>query len=173
LIGRGLAKVGASPQFAPMPLVRVLVDGYSLLHSWPELAPGQARHSAAAREALVERLTHYRDATGTPITIFFDGALPRGVGPKIHSTPEVEVLFSTSGQTADDLIERAAARFQPYGEVLVVTDDMAERETVTAFGASAASCENFIRMVESTLAELAEALKHHNRNERKRFHQRH
>jgi len=121
----------------------------------------------------VERLTHYRDATGTPITIFFDGSLPRGAGPKTRSSPEVEVLFSAGGQTADDLIERAAARFQPYGEVLVVTDDVAERETVIAFGASAASCDNFIGMVESTLAELAQDLKHHNRNERKRFNQRH
>jgi predicted RNA-binding protein with PIN domain len=121
---------------------------------------------------LVEKLTQYRDTTGTPITLFFDGSLPRGAGPKLHSTAEMEVLFSTSGQTADDLIERAAARFQAYGEVLVVTDDVAERETVIAFGASAASCDNFVRMVESALAELAQDLKHHNRNERKRFNQR-
>ena len=43
-----------------MSLVRILVDGYSLLHSWPELAPGKARYSAAAREELVrvlERVT--------------------------------------------------------------------------------------------------------------------
>ena len=152
-----------------MPLVRILVDGYSLLHNWPELAPGQARHSAAAREALIDRLTHYRDATGTPISIFFDGSLPRGAGPKTHSTPEVEVLFSSGGQSADDLIERAAHRFQPYGDVLMVSDDVAERETVMAFGASAAGCDNFIAMANATLADLAHDLKHHNLNERKRF----
>jgi predicted RNA-binding protein with PIN domain len=152
-----------------MPLVRILVDGYSLLHNWPALAPGQARHSAAARDALVEQLTHYHDATGTPISIFFDGSLPRGTGPQSHSTPEVEVLFSSSGQTADDLIERAAHRFQPYGDVLVVTDDIAERETVIAFGAMAASCTNFIGMIETALADLAHELKHHNRAERNRF----
>lgn len=156
-----------------MPLVRVLVDGYSLLHNWPELAPGRLRHSATAREALVEKLTHYRDATGTPITIFFDGSLPRGAGPKPHVSPGVEVLYSTNGQTADDLIERAAARFRDYGDVLVVTDDVAERETVIAFGASAASCDNFIRMVQTALAEMASDLKHHNRNERNRFQRRH
>lgn len=152
-----------------MPLVRILVDGYSLLHSWPELAPGQARHSAVARDALVEKLTHYRDATHTPISIFFDGSLPRGVGPKTHSSRDVEVLFSTGSQTADDLIERAAARFQDYGEVLVVTDDIAERETVSAFGASAASCDNFIAMVKGSLNDLAHDLKHHNQTERNRF----
>jgi predicted RNA-binding protein with PIN domain len=152
-----------------MPLVRILVDGYSLLHDWPELAPGRARHSAAARDALVEKLTHYHDATGTPLSIFFDGSMPRGTGPKTHSSPEVEVLFSTRGQTADDLIERAAHRFQDYGEVLVVTDDIAERETVIAFGAAAAGCGNFIAMVESALADLSHKLKHHNRHERNRF----
>ena len=156
-----------------MPLVRILVDGYSLLHNWPELAPGRERHSAAARDALVEKLTHYRDAVGTPLSIFFDGSLPRGTGPKQHSSPEVEVLFSTSGQTADDLIERAAHRFQDYGEVLVVTDDIAERETVIAFGAMAASCDNFIAMVKDALADLAHDLKHHNRAERNRFKQGH
>ena len=156
-----------------MSLVRILVDGYSLLHNWPELAPGRARHSAAARDALVEQLTHYWDVTGTPLSIFFDGSFPRGTGPQVHSSPEVEVLFSSGGQTADDLIERAAARFRDYGEVLVVTDDIAERETVIAFGASAASCDNFIAMVKSALAELAQDLKRHNRDEKNRFKRRH
>jgi len=156
-----------------MSLVRILVDGYSLLHGWPELAPGRERHSAAARDALVEKLTHYRDATGTPISIFFDGSFPRGAGPKQYSSPEVEVLFSSGGQTADDLIERAAHRFQDYGEVLVVTDDVAERETVIAFGASAASCGNFIAMVESAFGDMTRELKQHNLNERNRFKRRH
>ena len=156
-----------------MPLVRILVDGYSLLHNWPELARGRARHSAAARDALVAKLTHYRDACGTPISIFFDGSLPRGAGHKTHSSPEVEVLFSTDGKTADDLIERAAHRFQSYGEVLVVTDDVAERETVIAFGALAASCDNFIAQVNAALVDLIHDLKHHNQTERNRFKQRH
>lgn len=152
-----------------MALVRILVDGYSLLHNWPELARGKPRHSAAAREELVQILTQYQDATGTPITIFFDGGgAPAGV-PKNESTRAIEVLFSKAGQTADDLIERAAHRFQPYGEVLAVTDDHAERDTVIALGGSAASCLNFISMVESALTELAEDVKHHNRREHHRY----
>lgn len=154
-----------------MALVRILVDGYSLLHNWPELARGKPRHSAAARAELVHILTQYQDAAGTPITIFFDGGgAPAGV-PKNESTPAVEVLFSKAGQTADDLIERAAHRFQPYGEVLAVTDDNAERDTVIALGGSASSCLNFIDMVEDALRELAEDVKQHNRTERNRFKQ--
>src|SRR4051812_12265903 len=123
-----------------MALVRILIDGYNLLHAWErydgfrenhscslpnggELAPGKARHSAAARDELVRVLTLYQDAVGTPVTIFFDGSRPRSTGPSdTSSTPEVEILFSHAGQTADQMIERAAHRFQPFGEVLVVTD---------------------------------------------------
>ena len=156
-----------------MALVRILVDGYSLLHNWPELAPGKARFSAAAREELIHVLTLYRDAVGTPITIFFDGSSPARGPSQAASTPEIEILFSRAGQTADQMIERAAHRFQPYGEVLAVTDDHAERDTVIALGGMAASCWNFIQTVESTLAELQDDIKDHNRNERNRFKRRH
>lgn len=152
-----------------MALVRILVDGYSLLHNWPELARGKPRHSAAARDALVQILTRYQDATDTPVTVFFDGAGSPPHVPK-NETHHVEVLFSKAGQTADDLIERAAYRFQPYGEVLAVTDDYAERDTVIAMGGSATSCDIFINMIKEALTELADDLKHHNRAERHRYH---
>lgn len=156
-----------------MALVRILVDGYSLLHSWPELAPGKARFSAAARDELVRVLTLYRDATHTPISIFFDGSSPKIEGvAQTRSTPEVEILFSRAGQTADQMIERAAHRFQPYGEVLAVTNDVAERDTVVNLGGLASSCENFIQMVQNTLAEMQQEIKHHNRRERNRFNRR-
>ncbi len=155
-----------------MALVRILIDGYSLLHSWPQLAPGKPRHSAAAREELIRRLTQYQDATGTPITVVFDGT-GAGIGTDTAvKGSEVEVLYSRAGRTADDLIERAAHRFQAYGEVLAVTDDHAERETVLSVGGLASSCWNFIQTVESTLAELADELKHYNRQERHRFQRR-
>ena len=118
-----------------MALVRILVDGYSLLHNWPELAAGQPRHSERARDELIHVLTRYHDATGEPITVFFDGADAPGNAPKNESGAAVEVLFSRAGQTADQMIERATHRFLNYGEVLVVTDDHAERDAVTGMGA--------------------------------------
>ncbi|MGN6555762.1 MAG: NYN domain-containing protein [Verrucomicrobiota bacterium] len=152
-----------------MALVRILVDGYSLLHNWPELAPGKPRFSAAARDELIRVLTLYRDAIGTPITVFFDGSNPVRGAAKTVSTAELEILFSRAGQTADQMIERAAHRFQPYGEVLAVTDDHAERDMVIALGGSASSCWSFIQAIEGTLLELQEQIKHHNREERNRF----
>lgn len=152
-----------------MALARILVDGYSLLHSWPELAPGKSRHSLAAREELIHRLTLYRDAVGTPITIVFDGGgAPVGT-PKAVSTPELEVLYSRAGQTADDIIERVAHRMRDFGEVLAVTDDHAERDTVISMGGMASSCINFINSVEDALGNLNLDLQNYNLRERNRY----
>jgi hypothetical protein len=151
-----------------MALARILVDGYSLLHDWTALAPGRPRHSAAAREALAQRLTQYQDACGTPLTIVFDGVggQPASSG---DSAGEVEVLYSRAGQTADQVIERAAHRLLAYGEVLVVTDDTAERDLVIGFGGMAQSCGEFIRVVEQTLAELEGDIRRLNERERQQF----
>jgi len=152
-------------------LVRILVDGYSLLHQWKALAPGQPRHSAAAREELVHILTRYQDYCGTPITIVFDGSGAARGSDETASTVEVEVLFSRDGQTADQIIERAAFRLQDYGEALAVTDDYAERDTVMNMGGLATSCGEFIQTVESALAELERDVKNYNQREQARYRQ--
>jgi predicted RNA-binding protein with PIN domain len=152
-----------------MALARILVDGYSLLHAWEALAPGKPRHSAAARDELIARLTHYNDACGTPITVVFDGAgTTPGFSP-FPSTPEVEIVYSRAGQSADQLIERVAHRLADYGEVLVVTDDFAERDTIVSAGGMFSSCLMFIQTIENALAEMARDIERSNRNERLKF----
>ncbi|HWN96824.1 MAG TPA: NYN domain-containing protein [Methylomirabilota bacterium] len=152
-----------------MALARILVDGYSLLHSWPELAPGAPRHSAAARDELIHVLALYSDAVGTPVTVVFDGGGHRGTPSKDESTKAVEVLFSRTGQTADQIIERVTHRMKPFGEVLAVTDDHAERDTVIAMGGFASSCASFISTMESALQDLAREVKNYNSAEKRRY----
>jgi predicted RNA-binding protein with PIN domain len=154
----------------PMPIVRILVDGFSLLHAWPELAPGKARFSAAAREELIRWLRLYGDAIGTPITVVFDGRGPvASVGQESLSTPEMEIIYSKSGQTADDIIERVTAKLVNFGEVLVISDDFAEKDTVRSVGGRTASCAYFIQDIRFTLSEFQKQLEKHNKNESRRF----
>jgi predicted RNA-binding protein with PIN domain len=152
-----------------MALVRILIDGYSLLYGWPEIAPSKPRHSAAARDELIHHLTRYHDAAGIPLTIVFDGANNDIRLSTVESTPQVEILYSRADQTADQIIERVTHRLSAYGEVLAVTDDNAERDTVIAMGGMASSCLSFIQTVESALAEMRDDIKVHNRSERTRF----
>ncbi len=152
-----------------MGLLRILVDGYSLLHAWPEVAAGCPRHSAEARDELIRVLTNYGDMMETPVTVFFDGGgAPPGT-PGVHSEPNMEVIYSPAGKTADDLIERVAGKLTRLGEVLVVTNDHAERDIVSAFGALARSCEEFILDANDALAQLSDTVKRYNQQERRRY----
>ncbi len=154
-----------------MATARILVDGYSLLHAWRDLAAGEPRHSARAREALIHVLTQYADSIGTPVTLFFDGSgAPKGT-PETISPDSLEIVFSRKGKTADDLIERTAFRLKPHGEALAVTNDYAERDTVISMGGTAQSCEDFIRDIERTLGERDKFVKTYNRHEANRYKQ--
>lgn len=152
-----------------MALVRILVDGYSLLHAWPEMAPGKPRHSPAARNELIQVLIRYQDACGTPVTVIFDGAGSKRAVAEPASTKAIEVLYSSAGQTADHMIERAVHLFKDYGEVLVVTNDFAERDTVSSSGGMTSNCDNFIHTIQSALNEFDSAVRLHNEKERARF----
>jgi predicted RNA-binding protein with PIN domain len=81
----------------------------------------------------------------------------------------MEILYSQSGQTADDIIERVTARLVHYGEVLVVSNDLAERDTVATVGGNCSFCEHFIQTVKGTLFEFEKELTRYNRGELKRF----
>jgi hypothetical protein len=151
-----------------MALVRILVDGYSLLHYWVELAPGRPRHSAAAREELIHILRHYQDASRTPITVVFDGD-SKSSKTSDESSASLEIIYSQRGQTADQIIERVAYRMRPYGEVMAVTDDGAERSTVLSLGGMACGCENFVRLIENEMRDLDRSIVNYNRGERERF----
>ena len=152
-----------------MAVVRTLVDGYSLLHQWPELAPGKPRQSQVAREELINHLTQYYDQCGTPITVVFDGQGPRNdLGP-FPSTPEVEIIYTRAARSADQLIEHLVHRLKPHGDVLVVTDDYAERETIESLGGLFSSCANFVQTVKAALADLTQEIAKYNQQEQLKF----
>src|SRR2546421_10803656 len=96
--------------------------------------------------------------SASPSNIVFDGASGLASAEEPPSTPEVEILFSHEGQTADQMIERATTRLLEYGEVLVITDDFAERDTVSSAGGMGSSCTNFISTMSSADGETKKGL---------------
>jgi predicted RNA-binding protein with PIN domain len=114
-------------------------------------------------------LARYSDANALPITVVFDGSRPRGAPSHAEHHSAVEILFSRAGQTADQIIERVTHRMKAYGEVLVVTDDHAERDTVISLGGCAMSCESFVRSFASTQEELARDIQRYNSREKRRY----
>jgi predicted RNA-binding protein with PIN domain len=143
----------------------ILVDGYSVLHTWPRFVTRKARQLSLQqrREMLVGALRQYADHSRRRVTVVFDAYAAKHKAEGSEPTHGVEVLFSERGKTADDMIERLVGKAGDKGKVLVVTSDNAERQTVEAMGANTTSAEIFEGDVEAVLRELAGEVRLHTR----------
>lgn len=153
-------------------VIRILVDGYSLTHYWQELESGKPRHSETVRNRLIQILQNFQAAHGTPLTLVFDAGLVSKDKRPVEShadSREFEILYTQTGQTADEVIERVTHRLSEYGAVVAVTNDRAEQETVRAMGGYPVNCEEFIRKIKLTLDEQSQLIRDHNRKEARGF----
>ena len=137
----------------------LLVDGHSVIFSWPELRALHRRRMSLAREALVKALTEYQDASGVRVVAVFDG---QGEAPAEAGEPGgIQIFYSGQGQTADDIIERLVARYAGQHELTVATNDRVEQDTATGFGAVCISAEILHGMLVETRGMLERELKKH------------
>jgi len=143
----------------------VLVDGYSVLHSWQRFATRRARGMTLRqrREALVAVLRQYADHSRRRVTVVFDGYAARHKPEVAEPTHGIEVLYSERGKTADDLIERLVWHAERKGVIMVVSSDNMERQTVEAMGAQSMSAEVFEAEVETVLRDLSADVRSHTR----------
>ncbi len=111
----------------------LIVDGHSMIFQWPELSGSYATQGPSVRDALVRMLTSLQDSSDWKVAVVFDG---KGGKPSSEGEPGgINIFYSKSGQTADSIIERLAAKYAPTCDVTVATDDHLERLTVESFGA--------------------------------------
>ena len=139
----------------------LIVDAHSAIFSWPELHALHSRRMVLARDALVKALTEYQDFTGIHVVLVFDGQ-----GEKLSDVSEpggIQVFYSGQGQTADDIVERLAAKYGREHDITVATNDILEQETATSFGATCVSAEMLKKMLEATQGDLQRELKRRGR----------
>jgi len=152
----------------------VLVDGYNVLHGWPQFASRKSglQTLEQRREALLRILRQYADQSGRSVAVVFDGHGAKRKPPKgetatgMHAGRGLEVLFSDKGKTADEIIERVVALAPHPERILVATSDNVERQIVETLGAQSVSAELFAVEVADVLRELAAAVQHHGRRPR-------
>lgn len=134
----------------------LIVDGHSMIFQWREFSARYASQGASVRAELVQMLTRLQDSSAWTVAVVFDG---RGVKPSSESEPGgIKVFYSKTGQTADAIIERLAAKYSPTHDVTVATDDNLERLTVESFGAVAISSHQLRSEMEAADARVSLAI---------------
>ena len=144
----------------------LIVDGHSVIFGWPELRALHARHREAAREKLVRQLTNFQDQSGTRVVVVFDGK-----GGRVSEETEkggIQIFYSSTGTTADDLIERLVAKYAAKRHLTVATSDRMERQTVYAFGADSISVDTLREWLELAEKNFARTMQHHSAKSKRR-----
>lgn len=140
----------------------LVVDGYNVIHSWPELAALIGRNRLEdARRGLIGHLSHYAAATGVEVTVVFDSHTSTGSG-QVDKVDGITVRYGSRALSADHVIERLAykaTRLGPATDFIVATSDRLQRDLVVAMGVgvmSAAGLCDDIRRIEAGTGEVAE-----------------
>lgn len=126
----------------------LIVDGYNVLRSGSRysriaLPDYTDDYYNVARERLVNDVISYAGA-GTEAIIVYDAGERRGDPSASSNVGGVRIMFSQSGRSADQLIEKLSHDARERGvETLVVTSDAGVQDTVFGGGIDRMSAEGF------------------------------
>jgi len=140
---------------------RVIVDGYNVIHAWPQLKRlmGEATLEAA-RDKLIERLSVFGMVAGADVTVVFDAHHSAARSNSEELVEGVHVLFTRKGHSADHVIERIAYRASQVGDVITVaTSDRFQRDLVRGMGGAVISAPELERRVVDAEAEMDRRVK--------------
>lgn len=114
----------------------IFVDGYNVINSWPNLKSMKNISFEGARQQLIDSLHNYSVFEGCKICIVFDAYKVQGSIEKTeHISNNVDVIFTKDGETADGYIEKKVNYLGRKHEIVVVTSDNLEQQTVFQRGA--------------------------------------
>lgn len=88
----------------------IIVDGYNLIRQVSALMQRERVSLEAGRKALLQKLAAYRAAKKHKITVVFDGQGGLGEFAAAFRQSGLNVVFSTLGDTADDVIKALVSR---------------------------------------------------------------
>ena len=138
----------------------IIVDGNNLVHSDRESLFGDPRTDfAGARWGLARLLDELMGELAERVTLVFDGTI--GGKDEAFQNADLQVVFSPADMTADSVIERLVSRASNPGDILVVSSDRGERQTVGVAGAQTMSCQNFIPLLKDCRQNLRRSLGRH------------
>ena len=131
----------------------LMIDGNNAIHAIPELLQELAVDRNQARDSLVRMLEPVTN-TGTRLTVVFDGRGGRGSIQKFGSTNLFDVVYSSSQEGADGVIERMVMASKYPSQICVVTNDNLIRNCAYSCGASAMRVDQLIKKLEYSIDQI-------------------
>lgn len=126
----------------------IFVDGYNVINSWPNLKRKKDFSFEGARQTLIDKLHNYGVFNACKIVLVFDAHKVIGtIEKKEDINKNISVIFTKDGETADSYIEKQVNALGRKHEIVVVTSDNLEQQTVFQRGAVRMSSLEFYNEV--------------------------
>lgn len=114
----------------------ILIDGYNIIHSWPELKQLAKDNLEAARLKLIDIISNYQGYKKCVMILVFDAYKVEDQQGSIKKHHNIYVVYTKTSQTADSYIEEATHKMASEYNVTVATSDAMEQWIVIGQGAT-------------------------------------
>ncbi|WP_425803070.1 NYN domain-containing protein [Desulfitobacterium sp. Sab5] len=126
----------------------LLVDGYNIIHAWPELKELVDENMDGARMKLLDSLSNYQGIRKCQIIAVFDAYRVQGHFEEVIDYHNIHIVFTREAQTADHYIERFAHDNQKKYNITVATSDGLEQLIIRGAGCSLLSARELKAEIE-------------------------
>lgn len=114
----------------------LLVDGYNIIHAWPELKELADKNMDSARLSLIDALCNYQGIRKCRIIAVFDAYRVQGHRETAEDYHNIHLVFTREAQTADQYIEKFAHDNKIKYNITVATSDGLQQMIVRGAGCS-------------------------------------
>lgn len=134
----------------------LLVDGYNIIFAWEDLAEIAKENLDGARGKLLDILCDYQGSTGVYLIVVFDAYRVKGHQTEVTDYHNIHVVFTKEAETADQFIEKFAAKHGEREHVTVATSDGLEQIIIRGQGCGLLSAREFREEIASMHEKMAE-----------------
>ena len=134
----------------------LLVDGYNLIHAWPELDSIATDNLNGAAGRLNDIMCNYQAITGENVIVVYDAYKVAGHNTEVLKIDNITVVYTKEAQTADQYIERYAHENSKKYDITVITSDGLEQVIVLGAGCSLLSSREFVLRVDNIFRQFNE-----------------
>ena len=134
----------------------LLVDGYNIIHGWPDLKELAQVNLNSARDLLMDILCNYQGYTGKTVILVFDAYKIKGNAGSILEYRNIHVVYTKDAETADMYIEKVTHQLGRKHKVVVATSDALEQMIVLGNGATRLSATGLLGEIRRMEQEIRE-----------------
>ena len=108
----------------------IIVDGYNFIFNYYKAKKISGDDLAYLRDRLISDLSQYKNYKGCSMIVVFDAKKGQSTGQSLEFSEQIEVIYSSSGETADTIVEKLVHEKSGFQNIYVITSDYTQQKVV-------------------------------------------